>query len=293
MKSREDFLGRFWPGTATSVQGPLERLGALASLPELADVYGVVEAFKDPVMVILPDERDESSTLKVDGGAALGLYGQGMALCFSSVDKFIPEVDRWLQALRRELGLPSATYARALVYAAKPGAGNFPHYDANANFVVQLQGTKRWTLAPNTHVVNPTDRWTMTSPHLPAEVNPEVEMPRRMPADALSIDLVPGSVLFVPRGYWHATEVGSEDTLALNFTYSQPTWAEVVTAVMLNRLHREPEFRRLADGLESKDSTRQAAARAELSRMVDRFKGEAACVDGEAVFAELMAAALG
>ena len=289
MTRAEDFLAASWPNKLAVVHGPLERFGALSSLPELAHVTRMLDVFKDPVTVIMPDERDESSAVKVDARAALKLYQNGMALMFSSVDAFVPEVNHWLQALRRELGLPSATHARALVYAASTGAGNWPHYDANANIVVQLQGTKRWTLAANTHVVDPTDRWTMSSGHVPSELTgPESVVPREMPAGAQVIDLLPGSVMMVPRGYWHSTEVASEETLALNFTYSQPTWAEVITAALLNRLHRAPVFRGLADGLESPASNRQHAAQMQLAQMLELFKAEVRTVGKDDLLVELI-----
>ena len=283
------FLEAYWPRKPAVAHGPVERLGTLASLPELSTVMHLLDIYKDPVMVILPDERDESSAIKVDARAALKLYRNGMALCFSSVDEFIPEVDRWLQSIRRELGLPSATWARALIYAGGAGAGNRPHYDANANIVVQLKGTKRWTLAENTDVIDPTDRWTMSSPQLPAELGTEgVSPPRQMPESAQVFDLSPGSVLLVPRGYWHSTEVGSEETLALNFTYSQPTWAEVLTAALLNRLHRTARFRGLADGLESPLPARQQAAQAELFKALELFKTTVAALTPSGLVAEIL-----
>ena len=286
----ESFLAEFWPRNPTVAHGSLKRFDALSSLPELSSVNAVLSAFSEPVMVMMPDERDESSTVKVDGRTARKLYENGMALCFSSVDAAIPEIDRWLQAIRIELGLPSATSARALIYAAKPGAGNKPHYDANANIVVQLQGTKRWMLAPNPLILDPTDRWTMATPHLPHELDVNsARVPREMPAESRSIDLVPGSVLFVPRGYWHATDVCSEDTLALNFTYSQPTWAEVVTAALLNRLHRQPVFRGLADGLESRSPDRSHAAAVQLDQMFELFKEHVQSLSSDDVLAELLA----
>jgi 50S ribosomal protein L16 3-hydroxylase len=284
----EAFLGPHWPGTPCVVHGPLARFAELSALPELAGVEQIAAVFHEPVMVILADERDESSAIKTDAPTALAHYQDGLALCFESVDRFIPTVDRWLQSIRQELGLPAATWSRSLIYAGKSGAGNFPHYDANANFVVQLQGTKRWTIAKNTHVVNPVDRWAMTSPYLPVELQgTDNEVPRQMPAGATTVELTAGSVLFVPRGYWHATEIGSPETLAINFTYSQPSWAEVLGAVVLQRLHRQPEFRALADGLGSLFPAREQAAHEQLALSLEKFQREVATLDVKTVIAEL------
>jgi 50S ribosomal protein L16 3-hydroxylase len=83
--------------------------------------------------------------------------------------------------------------------------------------------------------------------------------------------------------------VSSDDTLALNFTYSQPTWAEVMTASLLNRLHRHSSFRALADGLESIDPARADAAKVQLAQMLELFKSEVRSVEVKDLLAELLA----
>jgi hypothetical protein len=172
-----------------------------------------------------------------------------MALILNGVERFLPPVEAWLTALRTELGLPPGCEPRSIIYVTPRGAGNSPHFDANANFVVQIRGTKRWRLAPNTHVPDPTDRWAMNEGPLPAELQGYAltPLPTGMPADAEQIDLKPGSVLFVPRGYWHSTEA-DEDTLALNFTFGQPTWADVVLGALREKLLKDRTWRKLATG---------------------------------------------
>ena len=71
--------------------------------------------------------------------------------------------------------------------------------------------------------------------------------------------------MVVPRGYWHETTT-SEESLSLNFTFSQPTWADIFTKSMQEHLLQNAEWRELADGLESVDEKRKAAA-------VSRFEG--------------------
>lgn len=97
-----------------------------------------------------------------------------------------------------------------MVYATPDGKGTAAHFDQNINFVLQLQGTKTWWLAPNTHVENPTQRFTIGQPLDPELASyVEREMPSEMPGllegNCLKVVLRPGSMLFVPRGYWHRT----------------------------------------------------------------------------------------
>ncbi len=156
---------------------------------------------------------------------------------------------------------------------APAGAGNSPHFDANANFVVQLRGTKRWWVAPNQSVINPTDRYALNQDAPSDELAGYLDapFPHAMPDDAEQIDLQPGSVLFVPRGTWHATE-SNQDTLALNFTFGQPTWADVALDALRTRLLQSSEWRALA----RPDS-------ASLREMLDRLPNEAATLDSALV----------
>jgi 50S ribosomal protein L16 3-hydroxylase len=71
-------------------------------------------------------------------------------------------------------------------------------------------------------------------------------MPDEMPADQTEIVLGPGSCLFVPRGMWHATHA-TTDALALNFTFSPPTWIDVFTAALRSRLALSSAWRETAE----------------------------------------------
>jgi 50S ribosomal protein L16 3-hydroxylase len=271
-----DFLTQHWPARPLVSHGQLSRLGELAQLPALQSLEALLHAYRSPVMVALPDRRDEHSVIRVEAQAALALYQSGMALILDSAERHLPLLEQWLHTLALELGLARNAVARTILYASPPGGGNSPHFDANANIVVQLRGTKRWTLAPNLHVPCPTDRWAMNmgppSPELAGYL--EAPLPEQLPEEGAEVvALEPGSVLFVPRGYWHATEA-SEDTLALNFTYSQPTWADVVCAALRQQLHRDVQWRELADGIGSPDPARAAACAARLSELLHQLQGQ-------------------
>jgi 50S ribosomal protein L16 3-hydroxylase len=83
------------------------------------------------------------------------------------------------------------------------------------------------------------------------DVDPELQtyatlpMPTELPADHTEIVLQPGSVLFVPRGMWHATHAAT-DALSLNFTFTPPTWIDLLTAALRGRLALSPSWRETA-----------------------------------------------
>ena len=282
--TRDDFLEQNWPSRHAVAHGPLERLGPLGALPEFTNLSLLLNAYPGKIRVALPDKRDEHSSRQVDAAEAEALHNQGMALILNAVERFLPPVQFWLDALRTELGLPLKCDPRSIVYVSPAGSGNSPHFDANANFVVQIRGTKRWQIAPNTSVVNPTDRWAMNQDDLSEELEGYVDnpLPTQMPVDAETFELKPGSVLFVPRGYWHSTE-STEDTLALNFTFGQPTWTDLMVTALRTRLLKDPSWRELANGLRAPQPLRAEACRTQLISMLARLQEEVARLGADEV----------
>ncbi len=276
----DDFLERYWPGHHLVAHGPLERLGPLGRLPEFSQLDLLLASYPDKVRVALPDKRDEHSSLQVPAEEAAALHAEGMALIFNAVERFLPPVQFWLEALRIELGLPLKCEPRSIIYVSPAGSGNSPHFDANANFVVQICGTKRWQIAPNTDVIHPTDRWAMNQEDLPEELEGYVHspLPTQMPADAQTFELVAGSVLFVPRGYWHQTQT-DEETLALNFTFGQPSWADLMLSALRARLLKDPAWRELANGLRAPQPLRAEACKVQLAKMLAQLQHEVAALE--------------
>lgn len=256
----EDFLSQAWPKTSFVVHGLDQTIQSLKELPFLQSLDALLNSWPALVQAHLPDVSDEASSVDATPRDARKLFDNKMALLFNNAQNISPELSRWLAALSRDLGLPNSTYARCMVYATPHGKGTAAHFDQNVNFVLQLHGTKKWTLAPNLSIENPTQRFTIGQP-----IDPELasyayeEMPAEIPDYGSEVVLKPGSMLFVPRGYWHSTEAEGE-ALALNFTFSQPTWVDIFTLALRSRLLLSPEWRELADGVTSPDRDRRLLA---------------------------------
>lgn len=228
--------------------GP-DELSELRNLPMLASLDSLLKSWPSVISAHLPDVRDEVSSIETTSKDALKLFKNGMGLLFNNANLHSPQLQVWVDALRKELGLSRLTHARSLIYATPDGKGTTAHFDQNINLVLQIHGIKKWTLAPNRSVVNPTVRHTIGQP-----VDPELmsyleeEMPNSMPVENISFELKPGSLLFVPRGVWHQTEAEG-DALALNFTFSPPTWADLFLSALRSRLETDPHWRETANGV--------------------------------------------
>lgn len=265
--SAQEFLINSWPQEVfvahqkKSTEAASGALNEVLELPFLQSLKALLDVWPRSVQAHLPKVADESSSIQVSPKDAEILFNQQMGLLFNNAHTLSPILEDWLKSIAQDLGLPRSTIARCIVYATPDGKGTAAHFDQNINFVVQLYGTKKWWLAPNENVENPTERFTIGQ-----ELDPELAsysalpMPSEMPANAQEIILKPGSVLFVPRGYWHRTEAEGE-ALALNFTYSQPSWVDILTIALKSRLNLSPEWRALADGVNSREESRREQAK--------------------------------
>lgn len=228
------------------VHGMRDSLAELFAIPWLASLDALLDSWPDVVHVHLPDTADEASSITASPHDARKLFANGMGLLFDEAQRFAPSLVPWLDAIRADLGLSALTQQRCLVYATHAGKGTAPHFDQNLNFVLQIHGTKTWWLAPNADVARPMTRHTMGLP-VDAELGTYATLPMAedMPADRTEVVLEPGSVLFVPRGMWHATRA-TTDALSLNFTFSPPTWIDVFTAALRSRLALSYDWRETA-----------------------------------------------
>lgn len=248
-KSTDEFLNFYKLNESFVVHDLSESIGELTDLPFLQSLGALLNSWPNLIQAHLPDVRDEASSIDTTPKDALKLFENGMGLLFNHANTISPVLQEWLDKLRLDLGLSALTNSRCLIYATPKGGGTAWHFDQNINFVLQISGTKKWWLASNTHVQNPMTRHTIgmrPDPELASYL--DQDLPVSMPLDSSPIVLSAGSLLFVPRGVWHSTEADS-DALSLNFTFSAPTWIDLLTAALRGRLAQSPKWRETADGV--------------------------------------------
>lgn len=230
----------------------------LIQIPLLQSLDALVESWPDKIDAYLPGIADEANSIEITPEVALEHFKNGAGLLFNDVNRISNVLKTWLESLKDDLGLSSLTYARSLVYAIPASKGTSPHFDQNINFVLQLKGTKKWWVAPNQHVAAPMSRHTIGLP-IDAELSAytDREMPENFPDKSEEFVLNPGSMLFVPRGTWHRTEALT-DALSLNFTFTAPTWIDLLTAALRGRLAQSSEWRETANFVRDKERVHEA-----------------------------------
>ncbi len=280
------FLERHWPGRHLVVPPAQARLRTLQSVAPLSNVSALLEHWRGTVRVFPPGEPDQVSP-HVSAQAAAELYSRGFTLVFDSVDLYFPDLHAWMKAVQNDLALPATTWGRCMVYATPVGSGFNTHFDENANFAIQLAGSKRWKIALNDAVAEPTAGHRLGG-NLHPELLPQMErpFPERVPDDHFEVTLHAGGLLFLPRGHWHQTTAIAE-SLSLNFTYDQPCWADVLATALRSHLIGDVRWRALASGTGASDPARAAAAAAEAGALLKQLPDELAALDLATLFANL------
>jgi 50S ribosomal protein L16 3-hydroxylase len=282
----EEFFDKHWQGTHYVSHGPLERLTEIPGVREIGtSVEQALRVYEGPVMVygdaVTEEAEGLSERLLVPRETALDWLHRGANLELDFADMYLPEVRRLVGRLRATLGLPEGTLAKAILYSGEGGAGLEPHFDAYCNFVLQLGGRKTWSMGPNTHVVNAVQHYdAFEAPYVPAELASywTGETVDKEPPALEQVELTAGSLLFMPRGEWHATS-SSETSLALNLTFGQPSWLDLLLAEIRARLVTSPTWRSLATGGEGAPWQSGDQSRALLSEALGDLRKQCGAIE--------------
>jgi 50S ribosomal protein L16 3-hydroxylase len=265
------FLREYWP------YKPLYRRRG-ARISELADlctpggVASLAVRSQMELKAMLPSRAEEHTEITIGAADILPVLESGATIACNSVHRWHPAVRRWTELMARSLtGTTEIGVCNA--YVTPAGLGVPMHFDDHEIIVVQLAGKKTWTFAPNTQVVNPTAN---SGRVLSAEVQPYSVGPilKRMPTPNRSVSMSPGSVLFLPRGYWHETDA-KELSISITFGFRTPCWAELITSYLRRRLILNSAWREPAWGAyrDDPDGIVEAKWRAQFTDLEEAVPG--------------------
>jgi hypothetical protein len=193
---------------------------ALESIGALSRAFAGTDCFR-----VLPNRLDEAS---YGGGAAIDpkdaalFLNMGMSVWVRDLNElpFFRDLEkRWAD----EIGLsPDRLYSQ--LFVSPPGARTLRHFDVSQNLVLQLRGTKRWTVAPyNSEANGYPDRESELIPdHTP------------LPGQRI-LDVEAGDLVCLPFCWWHSTEALTE-SWSLTVFLRAPTWKFLVGQLILARL---------------------------------------------------------
>jgi ribosomal protein L16 Arg81 hydroxylase len=176
---------------------------------------------------------------QLDPARLLAELRQGATLVWDAIDQCHPPARAMKQEIERALG----TFAFVNLYASWGNAsGTNDHWDDHDIFVLQLIGRKSWRVHPATRP------WPLPD-----------DAPGTSPATyANEVTLVPGSVLYLPRGWWHLATPVDEPSLHLTIGVLRPTNADFLAWLL--DIARESELVRRDFPLSMDGEAREAHA---------------------------------
>ena len=153
------------------------------------------------------------------------LVEQGATLLFQGVRRFWEPIDVFAAGLEDDLGVP----VQATVFSTPANGSGIPkHHDLHSVFVMQLEGSRRWTYGA-----------TATGHRPSAHVDPESILDADLTGETV---LEQGDCLYIPRGTPHlAHVVPGQSSLHLTLSLRDaPTVADVTGALMAALVDDDP-----------------------------------------------------
>jgi hypothetical protein len=242
-----------WPDKCLDAHGPLNRLPTPLCDKILTSITSLTEAYQGSLFELDPQKGNYQLYPAVDGTAG-DVIKDGRTAYLADIAPLLNNADGFVNALEQELNIKQdSTRLSAFVSAA--GSGSPVHYDALDVISIQLVGTKRFFLAPLKHIRYPYgSQYTEgTAPF--KTLYPQISdgFPSCKNQIFEEIDMLPGSVLLMPRGTWHYTEA-KQDSMAMSIILSPATQIDFFLSLLKSTLLQSSEWRSPIYGLGNTDA---------------------------------------
>jgi ribosomal protein L16 Arg81 hydroxylase len=152
---------------------------------------------------------------------------EGHTLILDGLQDFDPRLGQLCRVLGQEIG---ARFQTNLYLTPPNGKGFTPHWDNHDVFVLQVMGSKHWKVEKTRRL-------------LPEKDGQIEEEGRELRGDLHSFTLQQGDMVYIPRGFVHAAECGSESSLHITLGIYPSTWDELLTAVIKAATLRDENLR--------------------------------------------------
>jgi len=189
----------------------------------------------------------------IDPGRALDLFAGGATIVLQGLQRWWPPATRFCREL--EIGLGHAVQANAYLTPAG-AAGLAPHHDTHDVFVLQVAGSKHWTV--RTPVVD-TPLPRHVSDHDVAAAQPVL----------FEDEMRPGDALYLPRGFVHSAAAQQGVSLHLTIGVLATTVHDVLRT-LVDRAGEDVAFRRsLPPRWPDDDAAASSSVKAVVADLVD------------------------
>jgi ribosomal protein L16 Arg81 hydroxylase len=226
------FFERYWEQDYLHIQGrPADCYLALMSTEDLERIVSNPDA-RYPAIQLAKGGRyiaAEAYTRNVKFGSEIfsgvpdlqriGVeYRNGASIVLPALHRTWPPLRELCAAL--EIQLDHVPHGN--VYITPGNAAGFtPHYDVHEVFVLQIAGRKRWSIYP-------------PITHLPLRNQAFNPQSYEAPAPTAQMELCPGDLLYLPRGYIHSAATSDSYSAHITIGISVYTWLDLTQGLLEN-----------------------------------------------------------
>jgi len=160
--------------------------------------------------------RYKAKTASIPLETILADMREGTTLLLEQLHRSEHKLSLLCRVLEQQLGHRFHTN----LYLTPPhGRGLTPHWDDHDTFILQVFGSKHWK----------TEKRRRKLPRMPEQMPNEG---RELAVDANSFTLNRGDMVYIPRGFVHAAECGSESSLHITLGVNVFTWEDLLRAAI-------------------------------------------------------------
>ncbi|HEV2425856.1 MAG TPA: cupin domain-containing protein [Terriglobia bacterium] len=228
------FFREYWDRQTLVVnRGQPDYFGGLLTLDEVDRALTTLD-LRYPNVVLKNAARKVTADDYTVGGEALDvarvyqLFEEGSTITLAFLDNVIPALADFSRGLESEFSCPFQTNIY-LTPARAQGARH--HYDTHDVFVLQVAGSKHWTIYGT----------PLESPLSVQEFDSD-QHERGQPT--LQFTLEPGDVAYVPRGAVHDAQSADETSLHITAGVLARTWTELLLEAVAEVCLHDPAFRK-------------------------------------------------
>jgi len=274
--SKKTFFEEYFEKQTLVVKrGQADYFEELLSLDEIDRVITTLDRSTDEIILKNASREVSEADYTVDGiidvAKLYQLFGEGSTITLAFLDTVLPQLARFCRSLEGEFTCPF----QANIYLTPPGAqGARVHYDTHDVFVLQVAGSKKWTIY-GTPVELP-----LAGQDFDAKIH-DVGKP------TFEFELEAGDVAYIPRGVGH--DARSTDTVSLHITAGilRFTWTDLLLEFVASASLRDAAFRKSLppgfartgfDRAQARETVREllrrVAASGDFDAALDHFTGE-------------------
>jgi ribosomal protein L16 Arg81 hydroxylase len=231
---REKFLAEYWEKQPLAVRrDQKDYFGSLLSLDDVDQVITTLNLTYPQITLKNADKEVTAADYTARNGAldaasVYQLFTEGSSIVLAFLDTVLPSLTSLCRSLEKELCFP----LQANVYLTPAGAkGAKYHYDTHDVFVLQISGSKRWTMY-GTPVELPLSN---------QDFNPRVH---EQGAPTMEFELEPGDVAYVPRGLVHDARSSDEVSLHITLGILCYRWVDLLLELVADEALNNSAFRK-------------------------------------------------